>query len=70
MKPMRCYLSYVSTEDAAPVKAYAPATAGADDDLPKSITVRLISRGGEAGVKGQGKTNVEDYNVWDDDWSK
>lgn len=23
---------------------------------------------GEAGVKEQGKTNVEDYNVWDDDW--
>jgi len=65
-KPMRCYLSYVSTEDAAPVKAYAPATAGADDDLPKSITVRLINRGGD--VDAIGTVNMETGEMSFDGW--
>nr|MCR5433758.1 hypothetical protein [Bacteroidaceae bacterium] len=46
IKPMRCYLSYVGTEAPAPVKAYARG-ASAEEDLPQSITVRLVSRSGE-----------------------
>ena len=51
IKPMRCYLSYVGTSEPAPVKAYArgPST---EEDLPASITVRLVSRNGETTAIG------------------
>ena len=45
IKPMRCYLSYVGTEAPAPAKGLT--RAAATDDLPQSITVRLINRDGE-----------------------
>lgn len=46
IKPMRCYLSYVGTEAPAPARALTR-SAAATDDLPQSITVRLVSRSGE-----------------------
>ena len=45
IKPMRCYLSYVGTEAPAPAKGLT--RAAATDDLPQSITVRLVNRDGE-----------------------
>ena len=50
IKPMRCYLSYVGTEAPAPAKGLT--RAAATDDLPQSITVRLISRNGETTAIG------------------
>ena len=46
IKPMRCYLSYVGTEAPAPARGLTR-SAAATDDLPQSITVRLVSRSGE-----------------------
>jgi hypothetical protein len=45
IKPMRCYLSYVGTEAPAPAKGLT--RAAATDDLPQSVTVRLVNRDGE-----------------------
>ena len=45
IKPMRCYLSYVGTEAPAPARGLT--RAAATDNLPQSITVRLVSRSGE-----------------------
>ena len=45
IKPMRCYLSYVGTEAPAPARGLT--RAAATDDLPQSITVRLVSANGE-----------------------
>ena len=44
IKPMRCYLSYVGTSAPAPAPRMNRA---ASNDLPASITVRLVSRNGE-----------------------
>ncbi len=51
IKPMRCYLSYVGTE--APAPAPGLTRAAATDDLPQSITVRLVSRSGETTAIGE-----------------
>ena len=51
IKPMRCYLSYVGTSAPAPTRGL---TRSADaDDLPQSITVRLVSRNGETTAIGE-----------------
>ena len=50
IKPMRCYLSYVGTEAPAPAKGLT--RAAATDDLPQSVTVRLVSRNGETTAIG------------------
>ena len=50
IKPMRCYLSYVGTEAPAPARGLT--RAAATDDLPESITVRLVSRSGETTAIG------------------
>ena len=49
MKPMRCYLSYIGTSAPAPARGV---TRAAGDGLPQSITVRLVSRGGETTAIG------------------
>ena len=51
IKPMRCYLSYVGTEAPAPARGLT--RAAATDDLPQSITVRLVSRNGETTAIGE-----------------
>ena len=50
IKPMRCYLSYVGTSAPAPARGLT--RAAATDDLPQSITVRLVSRSGETTAIG------------------
>ena len=52
IKPMRCYLSYVGTEAPAPARGLTR-SAAATDDLPQSITVRLVSRSGETTAIGE-----------------
>ena len=52
IKPMRCYLSYVGTETPAPARGLTR-SAAATDDLPQSITVRLVSRSGETTAIGE-----------------
>ena len=52
IKPMRCYLSYVGTEAPAPARGLT-SSAAATDDLPQSITVRLVSRSGETTAIGE-----------------
>ena len=49
IKPMRCYLSYVGTSAPAPAPRMNRA---ASNDLPASITVRLVSRNGETTAIG------------------
>ena len=51
IKPMRCYLSYVGTEAPAPARRMTRSASG--DDLPQSITVRLVSRNGETTAIGE-----------------
>ncbi len=51
IKPMRCYLSYVGTSAPAPARGLT--RAAATDDLPQSITVRLVSRSGETTAIGE-----------------
>ena len=51
IKPMRCYLSYVGTSAPAPARGLT--RAAATDDLPQSITVRLVSRNGETTAIGE-----------------
>ena len=51
IKPMRCYLSYVGTETPAPARGLT--RAAATDNLPQSITVRLVSRNGETTAIGE-----------------
>ena len=50
IKPMRCYLSYVGTSAPAPARRLTRSASG--DDLPQSITVRLVSRNGETTAIG------------------
>ena len=52
IKPMRCYLSYVGTSAPAPARGLTR-SAAATDDLPQSITVRLVSRNGETTAIGE-----------------
>ena len=52
IKPMRCYLSYVGTEAPAPARGLTR-SAAATDDLPATITVRLVSRNGETTAIGE-----------------
>ena len=52
IKPMRCYLSYVGTDAPAPARGLTR-SAAATDDLPQSITVRLVSRNGETTAIGE-----------------
>ena len=52
IKPMRCYLSYIGTEAPAPARGLTR-SAAATDDLPQSITVRLVSRNGETTAIGE-----------------
>ena len=67
IKPMRCYLSYVGTETPAPARALTRGAA-ATDDLPQSITVRLVSRSGETTAIGEIDTKTGkmtfDSEVW------
>ena len=51
IKPMRCYLSYVGTSAPAPARGLTRSASG--DDLPASITVRLVSRSGETTAIGE-----------------
>ena len=64
---MRCYLSYVGTETPAPARALTRGAA-ATDDLPQSITVRLVSRSGETTAIGEIDTKTGkmtfDSEVW------
>ena len=50
IKPMRCYLSYIGTS--APAPARGMTHSAATNDLPASITVRLISRSGNMTAVG------------------
>ena len=65
IKPMRCYLSYVSTEAPAPARRMTR-SAAATDDLPQSITVRLVSRSGETTAIGEIDTKTGEFNF--DGW--
>ena len=51
IKPMRCYLSYVGTSAPAPARGLT--RTAATDNLPQSITVRLVSRSGETTAIGE-----------------
>ena len=51
IKPMRCYLSYVGTSAPAPARRMTRSASG--DDLPATITVRLVSRNGETTAIGE-----------------
>ncbi len=64
IKPMRCYLSYVGTS--APAPAPGMNRAAATDDLPATITVRLVSRNGD--VNAIGEINMETGEVSFDGW--
>ena len=64
IKPMRCYLSYVGTSAPAPARGLT--RGAATDDLPATITVRLVSRNGD--VNAIGEINMEtgefDFSGW------
>ena len=69
MNPMRCYLSYVGTSAPAPAPSMNRA---ASDDLPASITVRLVSRNGDVTAIGtlsvdNGQLTIDNY-AGADDW--
>ena len=64
IKPMRCYLSYVGTE--APARGLT--RAAATDDLPQSITVRLVSRNGETTAIGTLDTTTGEISFESDAW--
>ena len=66
IKPMRCYLSYVGTSAPAPARGLS--RAAATDDLPQSITVRLVSRSGETTDIGTIDTRTGEFipNGWYD----
>ena len=64
IKPMRCYLSYVGTEAPAPARRMTRSASG--DDLPATITVRLVSRNGETTAIGEidTKTGEVSFDGW------
>ena len=64
MNPMRCYLSYVGTSAPAPARGLT--RAAATDDLPQSITVRLVSRNGD--VEAIGTLNMETGEMSFEGW--
>ena len=66
IKPMRCYLSYVGTE--APAPAPGLTRAAATDDLPQSITVRLVSRNGETTAIGEIDTKTGEVTFDSEAW--
>ena len=66
IKPMRCYLSYVGTEAPAPARGLT--RAAATDDLPQSITVRLVSRSGETTAIGEIDTKTGELSFDSEAW--
>jgi len=66
IKPMRCYLSYVGTEASAPARGLT--RAAATDDLPQSITVRLVSRSGETTAIGSLDTKTGEVSFDSEAW--
>lgn len=64
MNPMRCYLSYVGTSEPAPARGLT--RGAATDDLPASITVRLVSRNGD--VEAIGTLNMETGEMSFEGW--
>ena len=66
IKPMRCYLSYVGTEAPAPARGLT--RAAATDDLPQSITVRLVSRSGETTAIGEIDTKTGEVTFGSEAW--
>ena len=66
IKPMRCYLSYVGTEAPAPARGLT--RAAATDDLPQSITVRLVSRSGETTAIGTLDTTTGEVSFDSEAW--
>ena len=67
IKPMRCYLSYVGTEAPAPARGLTR-SAAATDDLPQSITVRLVSRSGETTAIGTLDTKTGEVSFDSEAW--
>ncbi len=65
IKPMRCYLSYVGTS--APARRMTR-SAAATDDLPQSITVRLVSRSGETTAIGEIDTKTGEVSFDSEAW--
>ena len=65
IKPMRCYLSYIGTTVPAPARGM---TRSAAEELPQSITVRLLSRSGETTGIGtlDTQTGEFDFDGWYD----
>ena len=68
IKPMRCYLSYVGTEAPAPAKGLT--RAAATDDLPQSVTVRLVSRNGETTAIGTLDMETGELSFFDEQSGK
>ena len=66
IKPMRCYLSYVGTSAPAPARGLT--RAAATDDLPQSITVRLVSRSGETTAIGTLDTKTGELSFDSEAW--
>ena len=64
MNPMRCYLSYVGTSEPAPARGLTRGVA--TDDLPQSITVRLVSRNGD--VEAIGTLNMDTGEMSFEGW--
>lgn len=67
IKPMRCYLSYVGTSAPAPARGLTR-SAAATDDLPQSITVRLVSRSGETTAIGTLDTKTGELSFDSEAW--
>ena len=66
IKPMRCYLSYVGTEAPAPARHMTRSASA--DDLPATITVRLISRNGETTAIGTLDTKTGELSFDSESW--
>ena len=66
IKPMRCYLSYVGTSAPAPARGLT--RSAATDDLPQSITVRLVSRSGETTAIGEIDTKTGKMTFKSEAW--
>ena len=66
IKPMRCYLSYVGTSAPAPARGLTRSASG--DDLPASITVRLVSRNGETTAIGTLDTKTGELSFDSEAW--
>ena len=66
IKPMRCYLSYVGTSAPAPARRMTRSASG--DDLPATITVRLVSRSGETTAIGTLDTKTGEVSFDSEAW--